>query len=134
MGLATFAVAKYRQLRWESGASARANRCASNMRMIGQALQLYADDHGGHFPASLDVMKLENKQALDCPSDRTRVGIYRYTGAGLTTSSNRDTVLLYEERALHGNYVNVLFVDGRVESPREEKLGMLHKTPSSQPR
>jgi prepilin-type processing-associated H-X9-DG protein len=50
-----------------------ANRveCASNLRQIGQAIALYAQDHGGQYPPSLAVLLRQGQlsaEAMVCPS------------------------------------------------------------------
>ena len=111
-------------------------RCASNMRQIGQALEIWASEHGGRFPDQLSDLLEEDLTAsvFTCPSTKdtpasgatTRaiannltVGghlSYIYLGKGLTIHATPDTVLLYEPITNHQNRgMNVLFADGHVD-------------------
>jgi predicted Zn finger-like uncharacterized protein/prepilin-type processing-associated H-X9-DG protein len=112
--------------------------CTDNFKSIGGALKRYAADHEGHFPDGLDALVeggFVPADALVCPmtNDTKAVGAslteiaqhvrmpghnsYIYAGKGLTTSSPAECVLLYEPLdAHHEPGMNVLFVDGRVET------------------
>jgi predicted Zn finger-like uncharacterized protein/prepilin-type processing-associated H-X9-DG protein len=116
-----------------------ANRvaCQNNMREIGQQIALYANEHGGHYPASLGLLiTLDELDAdkLVCPetSDTPAPGAtpaaqaaalaspghlsYTYAGAGLTNQSPANTPVLYEPLSNHHDEgTNVLFVDGSVQ-------------------
>src|SRR4051812_38576483 len=61
-------------------ASETANRvkCASNLRQIGQAIELYAKDHGGQYPASLAELPGEEEigsEVLTCPSSNAEKAV-----------------------------------------------------------
>jgi hypothetical protein len=113
--------------------------CASNMRQIGQAIAMYANDHAGQFPDDLKTV-LENEDVTAavfvCPSSNdqpapkapttqaTAAGLlqpghlsYIYLGKGLTTkSATDDMVILYEPLTNHQSAgMNVLFGDMHVE-------------------
>lgn len=113
-------------------------QCASNMRQIGQAIAMYANDHNGQFPDDLKtVLEIEDvtSAVLVCPesNDQPAVGpttqaitaallqpghvSYIYLGKGLTTQTvTNDTVILYEPLANHGSKgMNVMFGDFHVE-------------------
>jgi prepilin-type processing-associated H-X9-DG protein len=126
-----------------ANAREQANRvkCAANMRQIGQALMVYANDNNGTFPSKLeDVLSADptlDPKAFVCPDDKktppsatnaqaTAHDIasgqhcsYIYVGDGVTSSASTDTVLLYEPLGLHKKPhnpgMNVLFADGHVE-------------------
>src|SRR5438105_3343328 len=54
-----------------SGETANRIKCASNLRQIGQAINLYAQTHGGQYPPSLAVLpSVEDidADAMICPS------------------------------------------------------------------
>ncbi|MGA2497267.1 MAG: hypothetical protein ABSH20_05975 [Tepidisphaeraceae bacterium] len=117
----------------------RANRvkCASNLRQIGQAIRLYANDNGGRFPDSLPVLVTStdlNPEVFVCPSSNAEKAVganmqeileqltkpehmsYVYVGKGMTTSTPVDTVVAYELPQNHdGDGGNVLYADGHVE-------------------
>jgi prepilin-type processing-associated H-X9-DG protein len=113
-------------------------KCASNMRQIGQAISMYANDHNGQFPDDLQIV-LENEDVTSvifvCPesNDEPAVGSttqataaallqpghlsYIYLGKGVTTQTvTDDTVILYEPLANHASKgMNVMFGDFHVE-------------------
>jgi len=122
----------------------QANRvkCASNLRQIGQGIQMYANENRGQFPDTLDRVMATQDVTADvyvCPSsqDTPAPGAtaqaqaqslskgghlsYVYVGKGMTarilTSPNAGrTVVAYEPMTNHRNDgTNVLFADGHVE-------------------
>lgn len=113
-------------------------KCKANMQMLGQAMIMYANSNGDHFPDKLeDVLQADPTLppgAFVCPSDdksppsnssiQTEAHeiasgqhcSYIYVGEGLTASSPSNAVLLYDAPADHQNEgMNVLFVDGHAE-------------------
>jgi prepilin-type processing-associated H-X9-DG protein len=123
-----------------AGAREPANRvkCASNLRQIGQAILLYANDHGGLYPDSFRTLLLTQditSECFVCPSSNdekapgattaeqaenleTRGHLsYVYLGRGLNSSSvNEKTLVAYEPLTNHeDDGSNVLFGDGHVE-------------------
>jgi prepilin-type processing-associated H-X9-DG protein len=117
----------------------QANRvkCASNMRQIGMAMLLYANDHKGAYPPDLGSL-LEEDITLDvflCPDSNTSVpdeikkapqaeqakwvnehSDYVYHGAGRNNNDPADDQTLTEKPGHHGkDGSNVLFGDGHVE-------------------
>jgi prepilin-type processing-associated H-X9-DG protein len=120
-----------------SRARETANRikCASNMRQIGQALLLYANNNHGQYPPRLEDVLLDGNvvpQVFVCPTtnDTPAPGTtvqqqaaalsagghesYIYV-PNLNSSVSPDTVLLYEPPTNHGSGSNILFGDGHVE-------------------
>ena len=112
--------------------------CAANLRWIGQAVQMYADAHGGRYPDALadavrdglapDVRIFVCEGSADTPAagatpaaraaDLAKGGhaSYAYAGRGLTSDADPDTVLAYEAADHHqGRGGHVLFADLRVE-------------------
>jgi prepilin-type processing-associated H-X9-DG protein len=117
-------------------------KCASNLRQVGQAIHMYANENGGTFPDTLDRVLATQDLTADvyvCPSssDTPAPGAnaqaqaaalskgghlsYVYVGKGMTsqilTSPNAGrTVLAYEPMTNHRNDgCNILFADGRVQ-------------------
>jgi len=98
----------------------------SNMRAIGQALHIWANDHKNQFPATLEELVTAGIVSIDQfanPYDGTgprraeevtRDGnvIYR---PGLTPSSDPGEIVLAEKSIVNGEGANFLFVDGHVE-------------------
>jgi prepilin-type processing-associated H-X9-DG protein len=112
-------------------------KCASNERQIGQAIELYAKEHGGKFPDTLADLLLTQDMTAEvfvCPSSNGEKALgntveeqaknlvapkslsYIYLGKGLTTAAAADTPVLYEDLMDHDDDgANVLFADGHVE-------------------
>jgi prepilin-type processing-associated H-X9-DG protein len=112
-------------------------KCASNLRQIGQALQLYASDHGGHYPDDLLTLLINEDLTpgnFICPSsnDMRASGAttreieddfkrpsrcsYTYFGKGLSIPIPENRVIAAEPLENHdGEGMNILFGDGRVE-------------------
>jgi predicted Zn finger-like uncharacterized protein/prepilin-type processing-associated H-X9-DG protein len=118
----------------------QANRikCASNMRLLGQNMMMYANNNNGHFPDKLeDVLQIDPSippTTFVCPSDdksppsaasvqaeahEISTGqhcSFIYVGKDLTTSASADTVLLYEPLTdHHSEGIYALFADGHVD-------------------
>ena len=121
-------------------------KCASNLRQIGQALQLYSTECGGAYPPSFDEILLTGDivpEAFVCPSSTGeraegathqellqnfhRAGacsfVYALEGQDVPASSvTPKHVLAYEDMANHNRQgMNVLYGDGSTEwlGPRE---------------
>ncbi|HEY2589315.1 MAG TPA: DUF4190 domain-containing protein [Tepidisphaeraceae bacterium] len=119
-------------------------KCAANMRQLGTALVMYANNNNGAFPNKLeDVLTADptlDRNVFVCPDDDKappsatnaqtaaheiasgKNCSYLYVGEGVTTSASADTVLLYEPLGLHKKHnpgMNVLFADGHVEFVKE---------------
>ena len=116
-------------------------KCASNLRQIGQAAQLFANDHNGNFPDTAEQLLTHadlTSEVFVCPSsnDNPAPGAdskaqannlskgghlsYVYVGKGLSVLSGPGAtgkaVLAYEPPSNHaGGGINVLFSDGHVE-------------------
>ena len=113
--------------------------CAANLRSVGQAIQMYANDHVGDFPDTLEHVVaggyVPDVRIFLCPCSTntdtpaqgaTRAAIaadlttgghlsYAYVGRGLTVKAGSDTVIAYEHATHHeGKGGNVLFADGHV--------------------
>jgi prepilin-type processing-associated H-X9-DG protein len=132
-------------------------QCASNLRQIGMAAQMYAIQNRGFLPAALDDIvspSFVSAQVLICPAasgDPTKppassgkFGSYSYVylGAGRRIQSIGSPAmapLAYELPTNHGDGgINVLYVDGHVETvsgPAAKRVLSLTpgSSPSSQP-
>lgn len=105
--------------------------CASNLRNIGQALNLYCNNNAGQFPPDLQTLLSTtdiDPFAFECvstPPSNTPSSIpHRGPGSRsfvyLRPSAHPadlhpDTVLIYEHLSNHRFCANILFADGRVE-------------------
>lgn len=140
VGVGTGAVAVSILLPSLNRARETANRVksASNLRMIGTGMMLYANENTGKFPPTLgDVLKTQDVTIDVFVSPRTSTSIppeirngdkdakaawvsehgdYEYVGADLNNSAHPDVILAYErlDRGLTDG-INVLFADGHVE-------------------
>jgi len=120
----------------EYGQSPRV-RCANNLRQIGLACLMYANDHANQYPDNLSVVLRDEDitpEVFVCPSSNdtpargpTKQALaanltagghlsYIYVGKGLTSAAPADAVLAYEPLANHrGEGMEVLYADGHVE-------------------
>lgn len=118
--------------------SANRKKCASNMELIGDAIERYARSNGGQYPAGLDVLVLEARlkaESIVCPSSnherapgQTVEEVVQhirssqnycsvvYLGAGLTAGSvSASHVVAYEYVENHEKEgIHVLHGDGKV--------------------
>jgi prepilin-type processing-associated H-X9-DG protein len=134
----------------------QANRikCASNLRQIGQALNMYAASNGGQFPPDLPTLLAMTGMGVTsatfvCPSSQDAAApgatpaaqagnltkgphlSYVYV-PGLTVQAPAGTVLMHERLTNHRNDgINVLYVDGSVNwIPRAQVQAVI---PQAQP-
>jgi hypothetical protein len=118
--------------------TARRVMCASNLRQIGQAAMLYANDHGGQLPPDLVTLYLASDitpEVFTCPSSdidkapgATTQQIaasmlagdhlsYAWAGRGMTSSSPGRAVIAFDlerhvpKEGARGTGINVLFND-----------------------
>ena len=122
-----------------SRARETANRvkCASQMRSLGQAMLLYANENRGVFPPNLEALILTQDitgEIFICPSsthtpapgasvlevaENLSAGphlSYVYLGDGLTVRTDAEAIVMYELLSNHGgDGINVLYADGHVE-------------------
>lgn len=111
-------------------------QCASHLWNIGQAVWVYADDHGGTYPPDLATVLLTQRiepesfvcrNAVETPTRaKTRAEqaesllhghcSYVYVGRDLTAKSDPRCVVAFEDPAVHNfQGSNVLFASGHVE-------------------
>lgn len=111
---------------------ARAERveCANNIRELGKALYLYAKEHQGKFPGTLEVLYKEkylgDVRFVDCPATK-HVGTpeepeYSYKGELSVNDPSRE-VLLMDGEGSHRNGANMLLVDGEIMWQAEAPSG-----------
>ncbi|GEM_PF-1053634 len=110
--------------------------CSSNLRQIGQAIQLYAVDNQGQYPPDFPTVlrtqqigaevficrsSSDERAKGDSPqqlADQLLNGhcSYIYVGRNFTTKTNPQCVVAFEDPANHGlEGSNVLFADGHVK-------------------
>ena len=112
-------------------------KCGSNLRQIGQAIMLYANENQGRYPDKLGDLIVEDMTtaAFICPASNDTPAVpgpttqassanihagghlsYIYLGKGLTGTPPATMVIAYESLTNHANTgMNVLFGDGHVE-------------------
>ena len=109
-------------------------KCASNLKQIGQAMLLYANENRGAYPDSIvTLLRTQDlvTDVLTCPSgnaekaasvDALAAGLterncsYLYYGDGVTRDAPADAVVMIERPDDHdGDGANALFADGHVE-------------------
>jgi len=94
----------------------------TNLRRIGRALWMYAEDHDGKFPRNLQELIAEAKlppEALESPGKPKGFDgpSYIYI-SGQTAKMQPGNILVYENPGFTGEEINVLFLDGHVEASK----------------
>jgi type II secretory pathway pseudopilin PulG len=136
--MCVIAVAAAAILHWGVGVNARAREasCNSNLKQIGLALAMYADDYAGRLPASQDaVVQVEtymrNVQLLRCPADPDAVIVRRegtdyelsyFFVPGIATDDPPATVVAGDSEPRHEGAWNAVCLDGRGRSLRGAEL------------
>jgi prepilin-type processing-associated H-X9-DG protein len=122
--------------------SATQVQCMSNQRQLAVALLMYSNDHQGKYPDSYEefieyaVKDMQIAQEIFvCPTQRDHMpqtfkamspkefaewakdnSSYVYLGAGKTTNSGAEDILLYEKSGHHDRGgINIAYADGHVE-------------------
>jgi prepilin-type processing-associated H-X9-DG protein len=111
-------------------------RCAANLRSLGQAMMMYANENRGHYPPRPeDLLRTQeiSAECFVCPStghtpasgdtpDQRIANLsagghhsFVYLGAGKSSATPANFVLVYEPMTNHGEGFNALFGDGHVE-------------------
>lgn len=103
--------------------------CSMNLRGIGQAMYIYAQDYpNGDFPSDISMCVSDGNaiaKQFVCPLSHNPGTSYFYV-AGLTTNSNPQSVLMYENPQNHPTQgTAVLFVDGHTEIVKPARLQSL---------
>lgn len=116
---------------------ARRISCAGNLKQLGMAIMMYADDHNGVLPAPLwasdfnemlNEKYVEDLNAFVCPTAEGPSGhgtYYGYRGKGKSFSDgNSSTTQLMKDNTYNHTekndareyYINYLYMDGHVDS------------------
>jgi prepilin-type processing-associated H-X9-DG protein len=112
-------------------------KCASNMRQVGQAILLYANEHKGNYPPDLGTLTMtedigpivflcpDSNKSLPKDMDNmtpeqkadwvNRNSDYVYVGQDMNFNGPPDRVVMYENIQDHGQGMNMLYGDGHVE-------------------
>jgi len=109
---------------------------ATNLKSIGLAGIIYADDHEGRFPSNLDVLVTEcdlSRETLVSPrkpDDFNGPSYILIEGLSIKAPSPATMVLAYENPSFcDDSMVNVLYVDGHVAVEEKSALKLsLQKT------
>ena len=130
---------------WSYGGPANMIKCQSNLRQIGQALEMYANDQGGVYPPTLEVLQRNidiTREVFICPEDADHwvegderspttqplQSSYEYLGSGLRPPVPAGRIIAYESKDYHEGAINVLYGDGSAKrldpSEFEEALKM----------
>ncbi len=102
--------------------AARKAVCSSNLKIIGLALAIYANDHDDKYPLRLEDLLagyLPDAEALQCPSDSSEERSYLYV-PGLSVAHEPTPIVVFERKGNHAGGRNVLYTDGHVEWMSEE--------------
>src|SRR5258706_14854972 len=109
-------------------------KSASNMRMIGQAMLLYANENKGKYPKTMGELLLTQDVTIEVfvnPQTKTRPPLektkdeqalwinkdcdYEYLGAGKNNQAGADVILAHEKFRPNARGINMLYGDGHVE-------------------
>ena len=101
---------------------ARKAVCKNNLKHIGLAMAIYANDFEDRFPPTLDdlvPLYVTERMLFHCPSDPSEEVSYLYL-PGLKVTDKPTDIVAFDRRGNHSGGRNVLFVDGHVEWMTEE--------------
>jgi prepilin-type processing-associated H-X9-DG protein len=93
-----------------------AERCPRHLRIIGQALLLYANDYGGVYPPTLPVLATSEditKEIISCPMTR-KPFVFLSPGSVAKSLGEEDLVVYEPPEYNDGEGSNMLFGDGHV--------------------
>ena len=97
---------------------ARANACSLNLKQVGLAMQMFADDNKDCLPPADEWEKavqaqLGDEKALECPKDKAHY-LYFGNGQDLNKIENKSSTILLACVNDHLGSVNVCYCDGLV--------------------
>ena len=98
--------------------------CATNLKGIGMALFIYANDYEDKFPPDLKTLTTTAQMpeaGIICSATREEDS-YIYRGAGLSISDVPFLITVYDKKDNHQGGRYVLFLDGHVEWVAEEDM------------
>ena len=98
--------------------------CAANLRGIGMALYIYANDYDDQFPSDLEKLIQAAEMpanGLVCPNTKLKDS-YIYRGATLTTPDSPLMIMVYDKKGNHEDGRYVLFLDNQVDLVTEERF------------
>jgi prepilin-type processing-associated H-X9-DG protein len=148
-------MAKSEKIVAEAANAANKVKCGSNMKQIGQALLLYANENSQKYPPDLGTLLVTQEITAEvflCPStgltppsglgqwtrEKQVAWVnantsYAYRGAGKTNTLPKSYILLYEKLDHpDGSGINVLYGDGHVEfKPANEARQILKELGAS---
>jgi prepilin-type processing-associated H-X9-DG protein len=131
---------------------AQTNQCLNQVKEVGLAVRLYADENNGQCPPAVNwcdavLPNLPKPESLQCPARRDQRSGYALNGrvAGRTLSSiPPDTVMIFEiaggwnvtggpddvmSRSPHGGHFVIGFADGSVRQVPADELSTLRWKP-----
>ncbi len=103
---------------------AKAISCCSNMKQIGLAIRMFADDHNDKLPKADNCKEkifeyVGDEKTFHCASSKTSGDSYRFFVNGKNSMSimkPSETIMAVCTNTHSNNTVNVLFVDGHVQT------------------
>ncbi|MGD0060603.1 MAG: hypothetical protein ABSD58_14395 [Verrucomicrobiia bacterium] len=99
--------------------------CMAHERQLGLAIAMFAEDHGGTLPGTLEDLAPYHgsTNVLFCPSAKDRIQYsYVLTGATNVWGAGTNTIILLEFEANHRGKRVVLFDDGHVDLKVDSEL------------
>jgi prepilin-type processing-associated H-X9-DG protein len=106
----------------------------TNLKQLGLAVIMYADDHDGKLPDSFEQIE-EYHKAPELlvsplkPKDFTGPSYIYVNGHSMNTESPASQIIAYENPGYCQDAINTLFLDGHVEKMQKERfLEMLEST------
>ncbi len=106
---------------------ARGVASMANMKNLGLATIMYADDHGGKLPESFEQMREYYRDSRLLESPQKPVGFdgpsYIYVeGHSLKTGSPAKKIIIYENPEYLRDQISAVFLDGHVERMRRDRF------------